>query len=200
MRSPAPKRGLRCPAARKDLLPAHQSMRICCGSNIGSEMAHTPRSKDRDNVDQDQFLPILSREDALARFEAALFPRPVPSKQPLLARHGPWKQGGFEARQRILARQDGQELVLIDIVAIFRSGRMGHLRTYITPAAYTHRLVCRQQILPRRRAPQATLRRGRSHRATAPPPPASSRPPAFALAARSRQYQRWTRSCAPAAN
>src|SRR6266700_4205919 len=37
------------------------------------------------NFDQDQFLTILSREDALARFEAALFPRPVPGEQRLLA-------------------------------------------------------------------------------------------------------------------
>src|ERR1700687_2134128 len=41
--------------------------------------AHLP--KNRDSVDQDQFLTILSREDALARFEAALFPRAVPSEQ-----------------------------------------------------------------------------------------------------------------------
>jgi putative molybdopterin biosynthesis protein len=34
----------------------------------------------RDNIDQEQFLTILSREDALLRFEAALFPRPVPSE------------------------------------------------------------------------------------------------------------------------
>ena len=33
--------------------------------------------KNRDGVDQDQFLTILSREEALARFEAALFPRAV---------------------------------------------------------------------------------------------------------------------------
>ena len=36
--------------------------------------------KNRDSIDQDQFLTILSREDALLRFEAALFPRPVPSE------------------------------------------------------------------------------------------------------------------------
>jgi putative molybdopterin biosynthesis protein len=35
----------------------------------------------RDSVDQDQFLTILSREDALDRFEAALFPRHPPSEQ-----------------------------------------------------------------------------------------------------------------------
>ena len=36
-------------------------------------------------MDQDQFLTILSREDALARFEAALFPRPVAGEPRLLA-------------------------------------------------------------------------------------------------------------------
>ncbi|WMT73314.1 molybdopterin biosynthesis protein [Bradyrhizobium sp. Ash2021] len=44
-------------------------------------MTKTPLQKNHDNVDQDQFLTILTREDALARFEAALFPRPVPSEQ-----------------------------------------------------------------------------------------------------------------------
>jgi molybdenum cofactor synthesis domain-containing protein len=47
-------------------------------------MTHTPVPNNRDAVDQDQFLTILSREDALARFEAALFPRPVPSEPRLL--------------------------------------------------------------------------------------------------------------------
>ena len=42
--------------------------------------AKAPVSDNRD-IDQDQFLTILSREDALARFEAALFPRPVPAEQ-----------------------------------------------------------------------------------------------------------------------
>jgi putative molybdopterin biosynthesis protein len=41
--------------------------------------------KGRDSVDQDQFLTILSREDALERFEAALFPRRPPSEQRRLA-------------------------------------------------------------------------------------------------------------------
>ena len=44
-------------------------------------MSNTQQPKDRDSVDQDQFLTILSREDAMARFEAALFPRPVPSER-----------------------------------------------------------------------------------------------------------------------
>src|SRR5450631_1199888 len=50
--------------------------------------ARSPKSQsgvDHDNLDQDQFLTILSREDALARFEAALFPRAVPSEHRLLA-------------------------------------------------------------------------------------------------------------------
>jgi putative molybdopterin biosynthesis protein len=38
-------------------------------------MTNAPLPKNHDPVDQDQFLTILSREEALARFEAALFPR-----------------------------------------------------------------------------------------------------------------------------
>ena len=40
-------------------------------------MSETPLPKKRDAIDQEQFLTILSREDALARFEAAFFPRPI---------------------------------------------------------------------------------------------------------------------------
>jgi putative molybdopterin biosynthesis protein len=42
-------------------------------------------SESRDSVEQDQFLTILSREDALARFEAALFPRAVAKETRRLA-------------------------------------------------------------------------------------------------------------------
>ncbi|KRR08999.1 molybdopterin biosynthesis protein MoeA [Bradyrhizobium jicamae] len=48
-------------------------------------MTNTPSPRDRDTNEQDQFLTILSREDALVRFEAALFPRPVPAEKRLLA-------------------------------------------------------------------------------------------------------------------
>ena len=48
-------------------------------------MTQNNKSKSRDSLDQDQFLTILSREDALARFEAALFPRAIPSEQRRLA-------------------------------------------------------------------------------------------------------------------
>lgn len=48
-------------------------------------MNTTRQPKDRETIDQDQFLTILSREDALARFEAALFPRAVPSERRTLA-------------------------------------------------------------------------------------------------------------------
>jgi molybdopterin biosynthesis enzyme len=41
--------------------------------------------KKGDSFEQDQFLTILSREDALARFEAALFPRAVASEERPLA-------------------------------------------------------------------------------------------------------------------
>jgi putative molybdopterin biosynthesis protein len=48
-------------------------------------MNDTSRPDKSDSVDQDQFLTILSREDALARFEAALFPRALPSVSRSLA-------------------------------------------------------------------------------------------------------------------
>src|SRR6201996_2397872 len=48
-------------------------------------MTQKPASKKPDSTDQDQFLTILSREDALARFEAALFPRALPSEPRKLA-------------------------------------------------------------------------------------------------------------------
>ena len=47
---------------------------------MSAEMTHAPQPKSRDIVDQDQFLTVLSREEALARFEAALFPCAVPSE------------------------------------------------------------------------------------------------------------------------
>jgi putative molybdopterin biosynthesis protein len=48
-------------------------------------MTNVPVPKNRDGVDQDQFLTILSREDAFERFEAALFPRAIPSEPRPLA-------------------------------------------------------------------------------------------------------------------
>src|SRR6478736_1211077 len=85
MRSRVPKPGLPCPGLRKDMLRAPRSMPICCGNDRDVRMTSTRQPKDRDTNDQDQFLTILSREDALARFEAALFPRAVPSEQRVLA-------------------------------------------------------------------------------------------------------------------
>ena len=41
--------------------------------------------QDRASLEQEQFLKILSREDALARFEAALFPRALPQESRKLA-------------------------------------------------------------------------------------------------------------------
>src|SRR5262245_10818075 len=51
-------------------------------------MTNTPSPRDRDRSEQDQFLTILSREDALARFEAALFPRAVPDE---VGARGDWR-------------------------------------------------------------------------------------------------------------
>ncbi|MCT7377168.1 molybdopterin biosynthesis protein [Chelativorans salis] len=47
---------------------------------------HKPsNSADRQGIGQDQFLTILSREEALARFEAALFPRAIAAEERQLA-------------------------------------------------------------------------------------------------------------------
>jgi molybdenum cofactor synthesis domain-containing protein len=59
------------------------------GTDLGSGMTNAPPPNSRYTVDQDQFLAILSREQALARFEAALFPRAVASeRRPLAAALG----------------------------------------------------------------------------------------------------------------
>src|SRR5262249_58993902 len=47
--------------------------------------AKAPLPAANDGIEQDQFLTILSREEAIARFEAALFPRPVPGERRKLA-------------------------------------------------------------------------------------------------------------------
>src|SRR5215831_11758823 len=48
-------------------------------------MSQNKQPKSRDSVDQDQFLTILTREDAIERFDAALFPRALPSEPRELA-------------------------------------------------------------------------------------------------------------------
>lgn len=48
-------------------------------------MTMIPQSQVRSALEQEQFLKILSREEALARFEAALFPRAIPSERRKLA-------------------------------------------------------------------------------------------------------------------
>ena len=48
-------------------------------------MTQSPAFKKSENLDQDQFLTILSREEALARFEAALFPRAIAGEPRQLA-------------------------------------------------------------------------------------------------------------------
>ena len=47
---------------------------------MSSDMSNANLPKGADSTDQNQFLTILSREDALARFEAALFPRAILSE------------------------------------------------------------------------------------------------------------------------
>ncbi len=48
-------------------------------------MTETSLPKGRNSIDQDQFLTILSREEALQRFESALFPRELATEQRKLA-------------------------------------------------------------------------------------------------------------------
>lgn len=52
---------------------------------MGPGMTMIPKSPDRSALEQEQFLKILSREEALARFEAALFPRALRSETRKLA-------------------------------------------------------------------------------------------------------------------
>jgi putative molybdopterin biosynthesis protein len=58
-------------------------MPICCGNDKSFCMSSTnaPVPNRRGDMDQEQFLTILSREVAQARFEAALFPREVPRER-----------------------------------------------------------------------------------------------------------------------
>jgi putative molybdopterin biosynthesis protein len=48
-------------------------------------MSQNQQTRSRDSVDQDQFLTILSREGAIERFQAALFPRALPGEPRRLA-------------------------------------------------------------------------------------------------------------------
>src|SRR5258708_13401208 len=73
--------GCRSQASARDLLRAPGSTFIWWGIDMGWEMTNARSPKSRDGVDQDQFLTILSREEAIARFEAALFPRAIPHEQ-----------------------------------------------------------------------------------------------------------------------
>lgn len=52
---------------------------------MGFGMTMIPQPQVRSALEQEQFLKILSREEALARFEAALFPRAIPSESRKLA-------------------------------------------------------------------------------------------------------------------
>ncbi len=51
---------------------------------MSSDVTKAPSHRSRDGVDQDQFLAVLSREDALKRFEAALFPCAALAEERLL--------------------------------------------------------------------------------------------------------------------
>ena len=68
---------------------------------MGSEMTPTPIPQLRDSVAQEQFLTVLSREEAMARFDAALFPRAVPAELRPLA-----EALGFALAQDVVAPID----------------------------------------------------------------------------------------------
>src|SRR3569623_3343835 len=52
---------------------------------MSSGMTKPVLPQDRASLEQEQFLKILSREDALARFEGGLFPRALPQESRKLA-------------------------------------------------------------------------------------------------------------------
>ena len=60
-------------------------MLISCRNDMVSDMSNVQQPQDRALLDQEQFLTILSREEALRRFEAALFPRAIPGEARKLA-------------------------------------------------------------------------------------------------------------------
>jgi putative molybdopterin biosynthesis protein len=64
-------------------------------------MSNIPSPKGSSGTDQEQFLTVLSREEAMARFEAALFPRAMPIEQRSLA-----QALGFPLAHDILADID----------------------------------------------------------------------------------------------
>ncbi|MCP3417130.1 molybdopterin biosynthesis protein [Bradyrhizobium brasilense] len=68
----------------RDSANPNAQVRIAEPRDSGSG-AGAPSRNDTSRFEQDQFLTILSREEALARFEAALFPRQLPSEKRLLA-------------------------------------------------------------------------------------------------------------------
>ena len=78
------------PVSKNRDIPPHRHSGARASANpesrdSGSGAGAPSRNDGATNLDQDQFLTILSREDALARFEAALFPRPVAGEPRLLA-------------------------------------------------------------------------------------------------------------------
>src|SRR5690606_13988078 len=80
-----PMPGLQCRAIARGMPSAHPS--LPCRYAIQTELAVMMKSPPQipQNAEQEQFLTILSREEALARFEAALFPRPIPAEEQALA-------------------------------------------------------------------------------------------------------------------
>ena len=123
-------------------------------------------------------------------------------KRPRFAWSGAWKQRGLEPRQRVLARQDGQELILLDAVAAFRLESCGSSRKLlVSPVAYRHR--------PRVPAANPSLPPGTASHASARTMVCSDRSPiangiqASSVLLEQQRFQQCRRSmlsCAPAAD
>src|SRR5215472_14269498 len=109
-------------------------------------MSQKKQPKSRDSVDQDQFLTILTREDAIERFDAALFPRALPSEPRELA----------EARGLALAED---VLAPIDVPPFDRSNVDGFAVRSATEASPV-RLVLNDEVIACGTAPMRPVLSG----------------------------------------
>src|SRR5580704_17743158 len=99
-RSPAPMGCSWCLERPRGLRRGRLAMPTYCGMNNETCMTKTP-SPNRDSSDQEQYLTILSREEAMTRFDAALFPRATASEQRPLS-----KALGLPLAQDVMASID----------------------------------------------------------------------------------------------
>src|ERR1700722_2281099 len=117
----------------------------------------------------------------------------------LLARQISREQRRVEALKRFLARQNGQELILINAVATFGRGGLCHANACLIPATYRQRPQIPPQILHCWGAPLTTHQRRRGLRTGGRRPRGAPMCHPFWQAARFPRCRHWRRSCAPAA-